>query len=127
MILSRDLKVKISQTNFSYYENLGYDVTLGDEIMVPIELLSKGSNVKLRCKCDKCGIIKEVIYKNYLKYNVGWGEYYCRKCTEPKRKETLKMNYGVEYPIQNNLIKEKIKNTMVEKYGVDNYGRLRKK
>lgn len=116
MILTREIKVKITDSNFSYYENLGYDVIMGEELILPVELLSKGSHFKIKCKCDSCDIEKDIIYKNYLKYkNLKWGEYFCRKCSEFKRKKTLKENIGVEYPIQNIDVRKKIENTILKK------------
>ena len=104
-----------------YFENFGYDdILIGDELEIPVELLSKGSHYKIECECDSCGIKKEVIFKNYIKYGNEWGEYYCRKCSESKRKETLRKNFGVDYPIQNKKVFNKMKNTLIEKYGVDN-------
>ena len=98
-----------------------------EEIVIPVELLPKGSHYKIKCKCDSCGVEKEVIYKNYLKYGNNWGEYYCRKCSEVKRKETLRKNFGVDYPIQNEKVLQKMKKTLVEKYGVDNISKNKKK
>ena len=120
MIITREISIKISESNFSYYEDLGYDIILGENLLIPIELLSHGSHHKIKCKCDGCGIDKEVMYKNYLKYDNNWGFYYCRKCSEKKRKASLKENFGVEYPIQSKEIKKKFKKTMIEKWGVDN-------
>jgi len=120
MILTREILIKINESNYSYYEELGYDVTIGETLEIPIELLSTGSHYKIECKCDGCGIQKEVIFKNYVKYDNRWGEYFCRKCSEYKRKATLKENYGVEYPIQNKEIQKKIVKTMIQKFGVDN-------
>ena len=127
MILSREINVKITESNYNYYDNLGYDVYISEQIIIPVELLPKGSHYKIKCKCDDCGIEKEVIYKNYLKYDNKWGDYYCRKCSEKKRKETLRKNYGVDYPIQNKGVLEKMKNTLVSKYGVDNISKNKKK
>lgn len=120
MILTRDIDIKISESNYQYYDDLGYDVTIGENIKIPVELMSKGSHYKIVCKCDGCGIEKEVIFKNYIKYDNNWGEYFCRKCSERKRKETLRKNFGVDYPIQNKKVLSKMKNTLIEKYGVDN-------
>jgi len=120
MILTRDIKVKINESNFQYYENLGYEVYLGEELLIPIELLSKGSHYKIECQCDGCGVKKPVLFKNYIKYGNNWGEYYCRKCSESKRKKTLREHYGVDYPIQNKKIMSRMKKTLNEKYGVDN-------
>ena len=120
MILTREIEIKINESNYQYYDDLGYDVAIGEIIKIPIELMSKGSHYKIKCKCDGCGIEKEVIFKNYVKYDNKFGEYYCRKCSESKRKETLRKNFGVDYPIQNKKVLSKMKNTLIEKYGVDN-------
>ena len=120
MILTREIEIKINEANYQYYDDLGYDVAIGEIIKIPIELMSKGSHYKIKCKCDGCGIEKEVIFKNYVKYDNNFGEYYCRKCSESKRKETLRKNFGVDYPIQNKKVLSKMKNTLIEKYGVDN-------
>jgi hypothetical protein len=126
MILTREIDVKINESNLHYYENLGYDVSIGEIITIPIELLSKGSHHKIKCKCDNCGVEKEVIYKNYTKYKINWGEYYCRKCSEKNRIETLRKNHGVDYPIQNEKIHSKMINTIINKYGVDNISKKNK-
>lgn len=117
MILTREITVHITESNYSYYEDLGYDdIIIGDYLIIPIELLSKGSHFKIKCKCDSCGIEKDIIYKNYLKYkNQKWGEYFCRKCSEFKRKKTLKENIGVEYPIQDKEVRKKIEKTISKK------------
>ena len=120
MILTSEIEIKINESNYQYYDDLGYDVAIGEIIKIPIELMSKGSHYKIKCKCDGCGIEKEVIFKNYVKYDNNFGEYYCRKCSESKRKETLRKNFGVDYPIQNKKVLSKMKNTLIEKYGVDN-------
>jgi hypothetical protein len=119
MILTREITIKINESNFLYYENLGYEISLGEKLIIPIDLLSKGSHYKIMCKCDSCGVEKDVIFKNYIKYGNKWGEYFCRKCSEYKRKKTLRENLGVDYPIQNEKIFKKMKKTLGEKYNVD--------
>ena len=48
MIITRELKIKINEFNYQYFENLGYDdIFIGNEILIPIELLSKGSHYKI--------------------------------------------------------------------------------
>lgn len=126
MILTREIAIKINESNYQYYDDLGYEVYIGENIIIPIELLSKGSHYKIKCRCDKCEFEKDVIFKNYIKYNNSWGEYYCRKCSETKRKKSLQKKYGVDYPIQNKSIIEKMKSTIIEKYGVDNISKKNK-
>ena len=125
MILTREASIKINESNYGYYEELGYDVSIGEKLTIPIELLSTGSHQKISCQCDNCKTIKEVIFKNYIKYGNKWGEYYCRKCSEFKRKKSLNLNHGVDYPIQSKEIKRRIKKTMLEKWGVDNPSKSR--
>ena len=112
MILTREIEIKVKESNFQYFEDLGYEISIGEIIIIPIELLSKGSHHKIECQCDGCGVKKEVIYKNYIKYDNTWGEYYCRKCSEPKRKRSLRVNWGCDYPIQNTKIFDKIKKSI---------------
>ena len=128
MILTREINIKINESNFQYYQDLGYDVSLGEDIIIPIELMSKGSHHKITCQCDGdgCDVVKDVIFKIYVKYDNKWLEYFCRKCSEKKRKETLRRNFGVDYPIQNKKVHKKMKGTLLEKYGVDNISKKKK-
>ena len=124
MILTDKVYVRINESNYEYYAELkflNFDPVIGEIIIVPPALLSTGSHYKITCKCDECGAEKEIMYKNYLKYkNEKWGDYSCRPCSEDKRKKALKANIGVEYPIQDSKIKQRIKDTLIKKYGVDN-------
>jgi hypothetical protein len=115
MILTREIEIKISQSNYQYFDDMGYTVSIGEKIKIPVELLSKGSHQKIKCECDGCGVEKDVIFKNYVKYDNIWGYYYCRKCSEYKRKSTLRENHGVEYPLQNKKIYDKMKKTIRKK------------
>lgn len=126
MILTREIPIKITEHNYQYYDDLGYDTALGENIVIPVELLPKGSHYKIKCQCDGCGLEKDVIFKNYLKYENKFGDYFCRKCSEAKRKKTLRKNYGVDYPIQNKRLLGKMRNTLIEKYGVDNISKKKK-
>ena len=64
MILTREASIKINEGNYSYYEELGYEVIIGEKLTIPIELLSTGSHQKISCQCDGCSDIKDVILKN---------------------------------------------------------------
>ena len=129
MIITREITIRITEANYQYYADLGYDdILIGEDLIIPVELLSKGSHFKIKCKCDgdNCTIEKEVIFKNYVKYNNKWGEYFCRKCSEIKRIKSLRDNHGVDYPIQNKKILIKMKNTIIKKYGVDNISKKKR-
>lgn len=79
--------------------------------------LNRETKVKFVCKCGKEG------YKKF--YNlVNNGGSYCKDCTcinsKNKIKESNLEKYGVEYPLQNKIIQSKAKITMIERYGVEN-------
>ena len=121
MILTKEVTVTINEANYSHFEDLGYRfMGIGDKIVIPPGFLSVGSHYKILCKCDCCGIEKEMMYKNYLKYDNDWGDYKCRKCSENKRRKSLNDSYGVDYPLQNSNLMDKMQNTLMIKYGVDN-------
>ena len=125
MILTREIEIKINESNYQYYEDLGYDISIGEVIVIPVGLLPNGSHYKVKCKCDGCGIEKDVIYKNYLKYdNKNWGDYSCRKCSEAKRKETLRKNFGVDYPIQNKKVLSKMKYHILSPHSIGSWTHL---
>jgi hypothetical protein len=121
MIITREVNINITYNNYDYYTDLGYDIISGETITVPIELLPKSSHVKITCQCDGkgCDIIKEVNFKNYVRYNNIWGFYYCRKCAEEKRKKSLQENYKCDYPLQNKKILEKKKKNQSLKWKID--------
>jgi len=112
MIITREILIRITIANIGYYENLGYDVYLGEDLHIPVDLLSKNSHCMIKCKCDglNCNVEKDIMFKNYIKYNNEWGKYYCRKCSEFKRKKSLQKSHGVDYPYQNKNIRNKFNN-----------------
>lgn len=77
---------------------------------------------------DKYGVdnpfkdIKKVKEAMLSKYGVEHNSY--REETKLQRKNTLTENYGCEYMSQSPVLKAKAKATMMERYGVDNYGKL---
>jgi hypothetical protein len=66
MIIDKFVKVRWSGTNRKYYEELGYTgFGRGIEFNVKVEHLNKHSCVKVNVKCEKCGNIKNVIFKSH--------------------------------------------------------------
>lgn len=119
MIITEQVLVRIGESNYIHYEELGYNIAIGDVISVPTSFLSSGSHYMITCKCDMCGTENQIMYKNYLKYKNDWGDYTCRPCSEDKRKLKLKETFGVEYPSQDEKTFEKIKQTRKDKYGTE--------
>jgi hypothetical protein len=90
MLLDKKCKIKWSTMNKKYYVDLGYKFTkFKDEFEVPFEHIMKGSEPKLKIKCDFCGKIVETkcwVAINNKKNNK---KDCCKKCKGKKTGETL--------------------------------------
>ena len=79
------------------------------------------NNIKKNPKCHTCG--EKLKFKRSLKE--GYGKYCTIKCTnkssehKDKIKNTFKLKYG-GHPMKDETIKEKVKNTNIKRYGVEN-------
>lgn len=119
MILDKEVQVKITGGNLVRLINLGYNVKCGDEIIIPIEHLTKGSSCRVNVKCDICGEIYTtkycVLFKNSQpKINA------CSKCCNKKSRIACKEMFGVENVFELNSMQDKVKEIILDKYGVKN-------
>lgn len=119
-------------------------IDIGAIITVRVEDLTRTSKAKVYRKCDNCGKIQEILYKDWkkqtypelgdlckdcavkIKYPYAIKEKYgeinpalVKECIN-KKKQTCLDKYGTEYVIEAKEVKEKIINTYIDKYGVDN-------
>jgi hypothetical protein len=119
MIIDKEVYISICNRNISYYKSLNYDI-VNKNLLVKVEDILKGSSVLVNSKCDYCGHIKKLKYKEYI-FNISYNnKFSCSsKCGINKTKETNLLKYGVEYASQSDIIKNKAKNTCIEKYGVE--------
>jgi len=124
MIKEKEINIKIVGRNLNHYKNLGYDCKVGDLVSVNINHIQKNSHRKITAICDNCGhenIISIQKYnKNYNNYNI----YTCKQCSNIKIKNTNNKKYGVDYPLQNKDIYNKLVQGNIEKYGVKNVFQL---
>jgi hypothetical protein len=121
MILSKCVDVKISNNQIKYYKDLGYNVKGGNEIMsVNVLDLPNNSGVKIKVKCDICEKEKEISLNNYNINTAKSTKYYAcsRKCAEQKNKNTVLDKYGVDNVSKNNEIKDKKIETCKSNFGV---------
>ena len=134
MIISEFVEVTIINHNFHHYKNLGYDVKCRQKIMVKTEELSAGSHCIITCSCDDCGNETNIRYQDYLKIFNKNNKYVCQKCRHENfgdlnstikdimkkgRLSSTKEKYGVDNVFQLKFVKDKMKNTFLEKYGFD--------
>jgi len=120
MILTKEVSFIVRPIHLKHLKNLGYkNLKVGSEIVVIIKHLTKGSDIKIKVKCDVCGKEKMLSYVKYNK-NINNQNYYScsSKCSRKKTKNTNINIFGVENPFQSEGIKEKIRKTNLEKYGV---------
>jgi len=116
MIINKKTEMKINKSNIKHYKSLGYDVDLKDIIIINTKDLSRGSQRKIKVKCDICEIEKEIKFQTYYKSIKNLNLYSCNKCNFIKSKQTRFKRYGNEN--YNN--REKSKKTNLKKYGVKN-------
>lgn len=113
------IEVKVIGYTLQHYKNLGYDVKMFDTIMVPPEHLTSGSKAVVDVVCDICGDKMPRQYKKYIKGHT-YGFDTCFQCKTNKARQTCIDRYGVDNPMQNTEIQEKLQHSIKEKYGVDN-------
>ena len=74
---------KWSSSNKKHLISKGYDLTkIGESLFVKPEDLPSGSHLKVNVKCDYCGDIIKVEWRDYLKCK--FDKYSCRKCRQRK-------------------------------------------
>jgi hypothetical protein len=86
IVENQKIDVKITRRNISIYKKLGYkDIKIGDVITIGVDDLTKGSQVKVAVKCDYCGNIVMVKYRDYMHYK--FDKYSCKHCKQKKTSE----------------------------------------
>jgi hypothetical protein len=120
MIISKQIKINVTNRTKGHYEKLGYQSKDGT-FEIDYKDLPKSSAIKIHVKCDVCGFEKKIPYYKYLK-NIDNGGYYAcsTKCGINKMKETNIKKYGCECSLNNNEVNEKRLQTWKRNYGVDN-------
>jgi hypothetical protein len=145
MLLTKEVEIKWDRANIKYYKEKGYVYTkLKDIFKVPIEIVPEGSHVIVDVLCDYCTetIIKKQ-YNTYIKQNKKSKIHKdcCEKCWHLKLSESMLLKYGknnasnivefqnkrtdsfferfgVNTPLKNDDIKQKIIATNIKRYGV---------
>ena len=114
MLITKNVEIKATGSLIKKYNTKYHEM-----ILIPIEELSIGSHALVECLCDYCGDILIMEYRSFLKRSKIINKTCCKKCSPIKQKEINLLLYGVENVFELNSIKEKIKQTCLEKYGVE--------
>jgi len=127
MILTKEIKIKTTNKNITYYKSLGFDIKSGDEIIIKPEQLPDTSIQKVDVKCDICGNIKKITMFSYRRNINNYGYYSCSvKCSKDKTIKTNLDKYGVVHYNKTDEFIKKIKKTKKERYGNENYTNIKK-
>ncbi len=136
MIVSKEVEVKLSSNTYKYYEELGYYIPRyyneikkktvykkGTIINVKVKDLLPYSKAIIILKCDYCGNEYPSKYENYIKYNINGNIHKdaCKNCSHIKYKEAAILLYGVENCLKVPEIRNKVKQTCLERYGSKSY------
>lgn len=123
-IITKEVEVIPSGRSLKHYRGLGYDAKCREPLIVKVEDLSSGSNVKIQYLCDYCE--KEILTISYADYNRKKNEankMACRNCFTKKAEETNLLRYGASSYAKTDEFHEIMKNMMNEKYGVEHYSK----
>jgi len=123
MLLDDEIVVKVNNRHIKYYKNIGYDARGNENLKIKIFDLPKSSHYKVKVQCDCCQIIKEIKYYNYVINIDNNQKYICSNCKGISIVNSNLQKYGVRSTLELYDIKEKIKKTMLNKYGVDHYSK----
>lgn len=141
-LITQQVTITLHAQQFKYFISKGYDVPMRKAVghgkyengmcydnKTPITInvsdLPDSSHEKVEIECDYCHKIYSMEYRNYKKEMDEYGTCACIQCTKYHYIEYCQSIYGngVVNTFQLNSVKEKIKQTMIDKYGVDNPNR----
>ncbi len=124
MIIDKNILIKIDRRNVEYYKNINKNIQLRDVIKINVEELQRGSNKKIKVKCDKCGKEKMDKFYSYMNNYENDNIYLCASCSAKNKvhkiKKTNLEKYGVDCYTKTDEYKERVRLTNLEKYGVEN-------
>ena len=128
MLFSNYTTIYINKYNQKKVKNQFGDkleIELNEELRIPIEYLPNGSGYKVKAICDFCGITYNVEWRKYLKLENNKEKHSCgsKECTNQKRKETSLNKWGVDNPMKSKIVKKRLENSLLEKFGVDHYSK----
>ncbi len=87
------------------------------------EKVNRDTKIEAKCVTESCD---EFVNKNF-RYYIDHGVY-CKICSvsiiKNKIKKTCLEKYGVDTPLQSEIVKEKIKQTFLDKYGVEHPSKI---
>ena len=118
MLVNKRISVNISYRNVTHYRKLGYDAVIGNNLEINTIDLPIVSHQKVDVKCELCGNEINLTYHKYIENKNRHGFYGCKKCSRQKAVLTSRNIYGVDNYTQLDESKEKVAENNIQKYGV---------
>jgi hypothetical protein len=124
MIKEEYVEIMGHSRNYIYYRDLGYTIEVRSPCMIKSKDLMRGSAHKITTICEKCESESTNTFKDYYTYTEGLkSPYYCNKCKIIKYEKTCMDKFGVKNAMQDDSVKNILKNSIIEKYGVDHFSK----
>ena len=118
MIKTKIIEVKWHNTNKKYYVGKGYVFTeYGEPFQIDVNDLPIHSPLKVEVECDYCGEPHHKSYASVIKGRKHIQKDCCSKCKSKKVAESNLKIYGVENTFQLDSTKEKSQKTQITRYG----------
>jgi hypothetical protein len=126
IVIEEFIEIKVRKNNVDYYKEKGYDCQAGESIIIKNTDLQRGSHVVVKYQCDYCGEVKEKAFYIIIDGRKKTNTDSCNKCKGNKIKQTTLDTYGVDNVSQLEEIKQKKLATMKNNFGVEHHLKLQK-
>lgn len=121
MIITKEVEMRWNNRSKTRYIELGYVFTKNNDLfMIKTEHLPHSRLTKVEYQCDYCGIIKTAQFSDLMTGRKVIQKDACSSCRGKKMLESTEKTYGC-HPMELETVQNKVKQTMMTKYGVDNY------
>lgn len=122
MLLTKNLKIRITGNVCDYYRKNKIDVKFNEFNVLPIEMVNPQSHLIVDAICDVCGKEVKIQYRRYNQSINKGGYYTCStQCGKTKRENTFIKKYGETSPFKTDEFKEKSKKTNLLKWGTEHF------
>ena len=128
IILHKTVKTKMRGKTYTYFKDLGYNIKFNDELDFKWEDLPDFCVSIEERLCDCCKKPFKRPHRDMIKFYNSYNKDVCQKCIAKEKMDKVKQTnlerYGVDNPLKNEGIRQKMSNTILERYGTDNIMKL---
>jgi hypothetical protein len=127
MLITKNLKIRITGNVCDYYRKNNIDVTFNKVNDLPIEFVNPQSHLIVDAICDVCGKEVKIQYRRYNQSINRGGYYTCSSsCSKEKRNKTNLTKYGESNQFKSENFKQKSRESSLLKWGSEHFRRSEK-